>query len=206
MLVTTDVTIVAQLLLSRPGCVCAYPTETFYGMGAPIHDAAALNRIVAAKGRDALKGMIVLVSDMAMAATLALMDRRQKDLLERLWPAPVSVVLQAARALDPLLAPDGRVALRISPHGMATELVQRAGPVTSTSANRTGEPPARTGGRLQVRTWTSTPSWTAAGPRAGNPPPSWTSRSGRPCACGKGRFPFRRSSVSPPELMLVTPP
>jgi L-threonylcarbamoyladenylate synthase len=148
MLVTTDVTIVAQLLLSRPGCVCAYPTETFYGMGAPIHDAAALNRIVAAKGRDALKGMIVLVSDMAMAATLALMDRRQKDLLERLWPAPVSVVLQAARALDPLLAPDGRVALRISPHGMATELVQRAGPVTSTSANRTGEPPARTAGEV----------------------------------------------------------
>ncbi len=143
MLVTADVTAVAQLLLSRPGCVCAYPTETFYGLGARIDDAAALNRIIAAKGRDALKGMIVLVSDMAVAATLARMDRKQKDLLERLWPAPVSVVLRAARALDPLLAPDGRVAVRISPHGMAAKLVQQAGPVTSTSANRTGEPPAR---------------------------------------------------------------
>jgi L-threonylcarbamoyladenylate synthase len=60
----------------------------------------------------------------------------------------VSVVLQAARALDPLLAPDGRVALRISPHGTATELVRQAGPLTSTSANRSGEPPARTAGEV----------------------------------------------------------
>ncbi|HOS98225.1 MAG TPA: L-threonylcarbamoyladenylate synthase [Deltaproteobacteria bacterium] len=146
MLVTSDVTAVARLLLSRPGCVCAYPTETFYGLGSRIDDAAALNRIIVAKGRDALKGMIVLVTDMAMAAGLAVMDDRQKAFLARLWPAPVSAVLQAARALDPLLAPDGRVALRVSPHRMATELVQQVGPVTSTSANRTGEPPARTAG------------------------------------------------------------
>jgi L-threonylcarbamoyladenylate synthase len=144
MLVTMDVTTVAQLLLSRPGCVCAYPTETFYGLGARIEDGAALNRIIVAKGRDALKGMIVLVSDMDMAESLAEMDDRQKALLKRLWPAPVSVVLQAARALDPLLAPEGRVALRISPHGMATELVRQLGPLTSTSANRSGKPPART--------------------------------------------------------------
>ena len=144
MLVTTDVHRIASLLLEHPGSVAAYPTETFYGLGTRIHDAQGLHRIIAAKGRDALKGMIVLVSDMAMAADLAVIDGRQKALLDRVWPGPVSVLLKAARTLDPLLAPEGSIALRISPNSLATTLVQQAGPITSTSANRTGGPPART--------------------------------------------------------------
>lgn len=144
MLVTPDVLRIASLLLARPGSAVAYPTETFYGLGTRIRDAAGLNRIVAAKGREALKGMIVLVSDLAMAADLAVMDGRQQALLERIWPGPVSVLLAAAQGLDPLLAPAGKIALRVSPDTRATALVRQAGPITSTSANRSGAPPART--------------------------------------------------------------
>lgn len=144
MLVTTDVHRIAPLLLAHPGTVVAYPTETFYGLGTRIHDARGLNRILEAKGRDALKGMIVLVSDLAMAAAIAVIDERQQALLEQVWPGPLSVLLEARQALDPLLAPEGKVALRISPNTLATTLVHLAGPVTSTSANRTGKPPART--------------------------------------------------------------
>ena len=143
MLVTTDVHRIAPLLLAHPGTVVAYPTETFYGLGARIHDSDGLNRIVAAKGRDAARGMIVLVSDLAMAADIALIDDRQLPLLEKLWPGPVSALLKAAGSLDPILSPEGKVALRISPNPFATSLVEQAGPVTSTSANRSGEPPAR---------------------------------------------------------------
>ncbi|HXK48550.1 MAG TPA: L-threonylcarbamoyladenylate synthase [Deltaproteobacteria bacterium] len=144
MLITPDVTAVASLLLSRPGAVAAYPTETFYGLGALIHDRAGLGRIVAAKGRDAARGMIVLVADMAMAAAIATIDGRQREFLEKVWPGPVSVLLEAVQGPDPLLAPEGKVALRISPDALATALVRLVGPITSTSANRTGEPPART--------------------------------------------------------------
>ena len=144
MLVTTDVHRIAPLLLAHPGTVVAYPTETFYGLGARIHDARGLNRILEAKGRDAALGMIVLVSDLAMAAAIAVIDERQQALLEQVWPGPVSVLLEARQALDPLLAPEGKVALRISPNTLATTLVHLAGPVTSTSANRAGKPPART--------------------------------------------------------------
>lgn len=144
MLITPDVTAVASLLLCRPGSVAAYPTETFYGLGARIHDRTGLNRIVEAKGRDAARGMIVLAADLAMAATVASIDGRQRAFLEKVWPGPVSVLLEAKQVPDPLLAPEGKVALRISPDTLATGLVRLAGPITSTSANRTGEPPART--------------------------------------------------------------
>lgn len=144
MLITTDVHRIASLLLAHPGSVVAYPTETFYGLGARIHDGKGLNRIIAAKGREALKGMIVLVGDMAMAADLASISDRQQALLEQVWPGPVSVILEARQALNPLLAPERKIALRISPDALATGLVHLAGPITSTSANRAGEPPART--------------------------------------------------------------
>lgn len=126
----------------------AYPTETFYGLGTRISDAEGLNRIIEAKGRDAAKGMIVLVSDMGMATLIARIDERQKTLLEMVWPGPVSVVLMAAQEIHTILAPEGKVALRISPDRLATELVRQAGPITSTSANRAGEAPARTPGEV----------------------------------------------------------
>jgi len=61
----------------------------------------------------------------------------------------VSVLLDASQELDLLLAPGGKIALRISPDRHATGLVQQVGPITSTSANRAGEPPARTAEELE---------------------------------------------------------
>jgi len=144
MLITPDVPRVASFLLARTGSVVAYPTETFYGLGTCINNASGLNRIIVAKGREVLKGMIVLISDLAMAADLAIISDRKQALLERVWTGPVSVLLDASQELDPLLAPGGKIALRISPDRHAAGLVQQVGPITSTSANRTGEPPART--------------------------------------------------------------
>lgn len=143
MFTTTDVKSVASLLLSSPGSLIAYPTETFYGLGTLIHDPEGLRRIVEVKGRDAAKGMIILAADMDMAAAIAVIDESQDALLRKIWPGPVSVMLQAAKGIDPLLAPGGKIALRISSNSLATSLVGLAGPITSTSANRSGEPPAR---------------------------------------------------------------
>jgi L-threonylcarbamoyladenylate synthase len=79
-----------------------------------------------------------------MASCIAVIGNDQEKLLERLWPGPVSVLLKAKQDIDPLLAPGGKVALRISPNLLANSLVEMVGPITSTSANRSGEPPART--------------------------------------------------------------
>lgn len=144
MLITHDASAIALFMRAKPASLTAYPTETFYGLGVLINSRDGLHRIITVKGRDAAKGMIVLVSDLTMASCIAVIGNDQKRLLERLWPGPVSVVLEAKPDIDPLLAPDGKVALRISPNILATSLVEMVGPITSTSANRSGELPART--------------------------------------------------------------
>jgi L-threonylcarbamoyladenylate synthase len=144
MLITQNVGEAASLVLNSKGSVIAYPTETFYGLGARISDHNAIGRIIALKGREVSKGMIVLASSLEIVAQIAVMDERQRTLLERFWPGPLSAVLQAKENIDPLLAPDGKIAVRISPHRMALSLVEKTGPITSTSANVSGKPPART--------------------------------------------------------------
>jgi L-threonylcarbamoyladenylate synthase len=142
MLVTRDATVAASILTGKPGAVIAYPTETFYGLGTCISDPAGMERIIAIKGRDASKGMIVLASSMDEILALAVMDSRQKALLEQFWPGPLSAVLEARPGMHPLLAPEGRTAFRISPHPLALALTRVAGPITSTSANPSGMRPA----------------------------------------------------------------
>lgn len=142
MLLTKDAREAAAVFAGTPGAVIAYPTETYYGLGSLIADGAGIGRIVAVKGREASKGMIVLVSSMEEALALAVIDTRQQGLLGLFWPGPLSALLEARPGMHPLLAPGGRVALRISPHPLALALVREAGPVTSTSANPSGLPPA----------------------------------------------------------------
>lgn len=149
--ITKDVSEIVTLLAGKPGAVIAYPTETFYGLGSAIGDALGIERIVRIKGRDASKGMIVLAADMDAVLAIAEIGERQEALLNRFWPGPLSAVLQARAGIHPLLAPKGKAALRISPHPLALSLTKAAGPITSTSANPSGMPPASTS--QEVAAW-----------------------------------------------------
>jgi len=143
MLISKDPSAITSLLKTTPAAVVAYPTETFYGLGALISDENAVNRIVEIKGRDATKGMIILASSMDMVRSLCHLDEKREMLLETFWPGPLSAVLPADENLSPLLAPGNRIAVRISPHPLALKLVEEVGPVTSTSANISGKSPAQ---------------------------------------------------------------
>jgi L-threonylcarbamoyladenylate synthase len=134
----------ARAVLARGGVV-VYPTETFYGLGARALVAAAVARVASLKGREATKPIAVIVSDAAMVGHLA---RRVPELAERLmarfWPGPLTLVLPARAGLPAqLTAGSGLVGVRVSSHPVARALVAALGePITATSANRGGEPPA----------------------------------------------------------------
>ena len=67
------------------------------------------------------------------------------ELMRRHWPGALTIALPARAGLPAALVSDGCVAVRQSPHPVACALVARfGGPVTTTSANRAGEPPATT--------------------------------------------------------------
>lgn len=148
MRLVADASEAASILIHTPGAVIAYPTETFYGLGTRISDPQGIERIIRIKGRDAAKGMIVLTDGIEGARSIAVMDDRQEALLNRFWPGPLSAVLVARPNVNPMLSPQGKIAVRVSPLPLARELMQIAGPLTSTSANLSGKAPARTPGEI----------------------------------------------------------
>lgn len=124
-----------------------YPTETYYGIAADAFSASALERVFAIKGRSPNNPLALIAADPAMAFGLA---RSVPDVARRLagafWPGPLTIVLEPRAELpDALVGPTGGVGVRVSPHPVARALSVGLGrPITATSANLSGHPPATT--------------------------------------------------------------
>jgi L-threonylcarbamoyladenylate synthase len=119
----------------------AFPTETFYGLGAAALQPAAVRRIFEVKGRPEGKPLLVLVESVAMVADLAAeIPPAAHALMARHWPGALTLVLRA-RAHVPVevTAGSGTVGVRLSAHPVARALVRALGePVTAPSANPSG--------------------------------------------------------------------
>ncbi len=141
MIVLRDVAQAADVL--RRGGLLAYPTETFYGLGALATCRPALARLAAVKLRPSGKPLPVIVAGCdALAGLVALEEPAAERLAERFWPGPLTLVLSAVRGLPPEIAGDGTIAVRVPGSALARELARLAGgPVVSTSANLSGAPP-----------------------------------------------------------------
>jgi tRNA threonylcarbamoyl adenosine modification protein (Sua5/YciO/YrdC/YwlC family) len=132
----------------RAGGVLAYPTETVYGFGCRL-DGEALGRLRELKSRE--EGpFLLLIEGMSGARDLE-WSAEARLLAEAVWPGPLTLVLPDPGKAYPaaVRGPTGGVAVRDTPHPVARRLVQALGePLTSTSANRRGEPPARSPGEV----------------------------------------------------------
>jgi L-threonylcarbamoyladenylate synthase len=122
----------------RAGGLVAFPTETFYGLGAHALDEGAVLRIFEAKGRPADKPLLVLVDSVAMVEQVAgAVPPRARRLMDRYWPGPLTLVLAARPDLPAALtAGTGTIGVRLSSHPVARALVAAVGaPITAPSAN-----------------------------------------------------------------------
>ncbi len=125
----------------------AFPTETFYGLGADARSPDAVRRVFEVKGRPESKPVLVLVDSVAMAESLArAVPSRARTLMIRHWPGPLTIVFAAGETLPSrLTAGTGTVGMRMPGHPIAMALVRAlGGPVTAPSANPSGEPPPTT--------------------------------------------------------------
>lgn len=127
--------------LLRSGSVALLPTDTIYGLHAAALDEAAVDRIVGMKGRDETKPFVVLAASIDQLAELGV-DAKPETLeaLASIWPAPLTAILPL---LKPIAASRGAstLAIRIPALEWLRQLVSQTGPLVSTSANRSGEPP-----------------------------------------------------------------
>jgi L-threonylcarbamoyladenylate synthase len=156
----------------RAGGLVAFPTETFYGLGAAAHDAGAVRRVFAVKGRPEGKPLLVLVDSVAMAERVAEVTPLGRELMARHWPGALTLVLRA-RACVPaeVTAGTGTIGVRWSPHPVARGLVAALGaPVTAPSANRADAPPPTTAAAVLAAFDGAVDLVLDGGPAAGGPP------------------------------------
>jgi L-threonylcarbamoyladenylate synthase len=129
----------------QAGGVLAYPTETVYGFGGAV-DYESVERLVKLKKRPSAKPFLLLISASEMISRLGLhLTSSAARIAARHWPGPVTLVLPGGERRVParLRGPEGGIAVRWTPHPGLTRLIQAYGdPITSTSANLPGVPPA----------------------------------------------------------------
>ena len=131
----------------RRGEVIVFPTETLYGLGADALSDTAVEKVFQLKGRDPNNPIPVLIDGRNMLGTLvADIPLLAEALIARFWPGPLTLVLAARKDIPrPLLNSNGGIGVRLSSQPIATQIVKALGhPLTATSANPSGEAPART--------------------------------------------------------------
>jgi len=127
----------------REGGVVAFPTETFYGLGADAQNETAVEQIFRIKGRNFRNPLSVIVADNREVIPLVEeIPEAAKTLMQTFWPGPLTLVFRASSAVLPRLTADtGKIGIRVSSHLLAGLLaLGLGGPLTATSANLSGEP------------------------------------------------------------------
>ncbi len=135
----------ASIAHLHSGRVLAYPTETVYGFGGAVdHD--SVESLVRLKSRPPAKPFLMLVASIEMVLRLDLqLSPAAAALAARHWPGPLTLVLAGGDRRVParLRGPEGGVGVRWTSHpGLARLIAAYGEPITSTSANRPGQPAA----------------------------------------------------------------
>lgn len=156
----------------RAGELIVLPTDTVYGLGADAFDAAAVARLLEAKGRGREMPPPVLIGS---AATLDALGTKVPEwahaLAEQFWPGALTIVVHAQPSLQwDLGETRGTVAVRMPHDQVALELLARTGPLAVSSANTTGAPAATDAEQASDMLGASVSVILDGGPTAGNLP------------------------------------
>lgn len=132
---------IAFSIIKANGLV-AFPTETVYGLGASAYEAAAVQKIFAAKNRPASTPLLVHVSNIQQVQELVTeMPDPARLLMQAFWPGPLSLILPASDRVPAVVtAGKSSVGLRMPSHPVALALIERTGPLAAPSANLSGRP------------------------------------------------------------------
>ena len=135
--------------------VIAYPTEAVFGLGCNPFDEAAVTRVFALKQRPPTQGVLLIAADFSQVEPFIDLHRTPAAALARAqasWPGPHTWIFPRALATPQWLARGhAGIALRVTAHPLAAALCRAfGGALVSTSANRHGQPPARSAAQVQA--------------------------------------------------------
>jgi len=142
-----EIIIARAAAILEAGGIIAYPTETFYGLGADAANEDAIRKIFAIKGRNFHNPISVIISEEKNLYPLVreVPDNAQK-LIAAFWPGALTIVFAASDQVSLLLtANSGKIGIRLSSNQAARDIAARLGhPLTATSANLSGAPECAT--------------------------------------------------------------
>lgn len=151
------------------GGVVLLPTDTIYGLHAVATDEQAVARIAEVKGRDDGKPFVVIAASAAQLESIGVViDRALRAQLESIWPAPLTAILALRK---PIAASRGAstLAVRVPDLMWLRTLLETIGPLASTSANRSGDPPVESPKQLAQELQSRIDGILDAGPLSGEP-------------------------------------
>jgi L-threonylcarbamoyladenylate synthase len=123
----------------RRGQVAVLPTDTIYGLSCIATNKRAVSRINLIKKSRSSKPLIKLVSSINMAKRHCLIGRKQEDYLRKIWPGPVTVILEKKKKLSLPASEKNSDAMRLPKNGFLTTIIRKLRqPIVSTSLNLSG--------------------------------------------------------------------
>lgn len=130
----------------RRGELLVFPTDTLYGVGCDAFSPMAVSRLLAAKERGRDLPVPVLIGNWRTVNGLVdTLPPKASDLIAAFWPGGLTLVLQQGSGLSwDLGDAKGTFAVRMPLHPVALELLSETGPLATSSANKSGRPPAIT--------------------------------------------------------------
>lgn len=134
----------AAVTALQAGELVIVPTDTVYGIAADAFDKGAVAGLLAAKGRGRAMPPPVLISNVATLDALATrIPDWARTLVEELWPGALTIVLHQQPSLQWDLGEARQtVAVRIPDSDILRQIIDRVGPLATSSANRTTKPAA----------------------------------------------------------------
>lgn len=158
---------IAEVLAA--GRVVILPTDTIYGLHCSATSAQAVETIFTIKERERGKPLLVLGSSIDQLREMgAVIDSDAERALADIWPAPLTAIVALER---PIAASGGTstIAVRIPALPWLRRLMERSGPLTSTSVNVTGETPLYSMETLPEGVESAVAALIDSGPRQGAP-------------------------------------
>jgi L-threonylcarbamoyladenylate synthase len=157
----------------REGAVIAFPTDTLYGLAADPRLPPAIRKLYRIKGRAVDQAIPLIAASLAQLHACGVVLLPPVIRLARaFWPGPLTVLVPAWPELAPgALAGGATVAVRVPGHEAARALAAALGhPLTSTSANRSGEAPTTDPAVVAAALGGGLDGLVDAGPSPGGPP------------------------------------
>lgn len=127
--------------LLKMGDIGLLPSDTIYGLSCIALNRASVEKIHKVKRRDKTKPFVILISRIEQLNDLGIITTDAAPAL-RYWPGKLTLICEASKAPDWLQMRTGTLAVRQPNYPKLRELIDKAGPIISTSANTAGGQPA----------------------------------------------------------------